>query len=441
MPKAHMKLARCAGRIFDRPLLMEPEEAESLAYTFLDLIAAKEDGGTIETETPLLEDRPLYEVVGSTAIIRCIGPLVQRHDWLASFCGFVAYERLNTHIAAAKADTNVKRVVMEYDTPGGEVNGIKETADGLYALAQEKEVIAVVNDRCCSSGYFLASQCTRIVVSPTSQIGNIGCIRMHREFSEAEKMAGVKTTLIHYGRKKVFGNNSEPLSEEATDYIQAFVDTYGELFVTAVGRGRGPKFNADAARESEAATYVGEDAVTAGLADEIGYLEETLRSPVGEYPSPENDQEDPMANQNSKPTQGGNENSNPAQTQAQEPAIDVEAIKREARAEGAKAEQDRQSAIKALDEAKDRPKLTETLCGMADMTAEMAKPILAGAAVETPAKPDANAQAAADLSTQMDQNENLAGKVGSDAPAATDTGTGNVSFLADRQRKRYGMTS
>lgn len=444
---------RAASRIFDTPLLMRQAEAESIANTFLQLVAQKGEGEPLSLETTIVEDRPVYEVIGKTAIIRVIGPLVQRHDWLASVCGMVAFERLNTHIRAAHNDSNIERVVFEFDTPGGEVSGVVETAELIADLTLEKETIAQVNDCCCSCGYWLAAQCGEIVVTPTSVVGSIGILIMHREYSAAEEAAGVKTTYITFGDKKVAGNQSEPLSDEGEAELQRIVDQMGELFITSVGNGRGDKFDKEDARNSQASVFVGEDAVASGLADRIGYLDHTLRSPLGDFVNTET-----MENQ-----MGTRTNTKPAATNGAaaetETNIDVDAIKAQAFAEGEasglKKEGERRAAVRALDSAKDHPLQAENLLDTTDLSAEAIDKVLKGSPPESPSEPAPNGESAETNETtdtpapaaQKTFAERLAeneAKAKAAAEAAANGATGveqkTAGTFADKMRARAGIS-
>jgi hypothetical protein len=80
---------------------------------------------------------------------------------------------------------------------------------------------------------------------------------------------GMRVTLIHSGQHKVDGNPYEPLPEEVRGDIQGEIDVLRFLFAETVAAGRGARLTQDAALATEAATYRGADAVTAGLADEV----------------------------------------------------------------------------------------------------------------------------------------------------------------------------
>ena len=85
-------------------------------------------------------------------------------------------------------------------------------------------------------------------------------------------MEGFRTTTVYAGAAKNDFNPHETLKDGARRTLQAEVDRVYRLFVHTVARNRG--LTADAVRATEARLFFGEDAVAAGLADEVG----TLRS-------------------------------------------------------------------------------------------------------------------------------------------------------------------
>jgi ClpP class serine protease len=95
----------------------------------------------------------------------------------------------------------------------------------------------------------------------------VGVICMHVDWSRALDGAGATVTLIRYGDRKAEGTEYEPLSRSAFAAIQADVNVMGELFVQTVARNR--NLTIKAVSDTQAATFMGRDAVLAGLADAV----------------------------------------------------------------------------------------------------------------------------------------------------------------------------
>jgi signal peptide peptidase SppA len=210
------------------------------------------------------------------AVVPVLGPLVARGDWLTELFGASVYGEIGDAVEAALADPSVRGVVMEIDSPGGEVAGMFDLADRLGALRQSagKPLWAVASESATSAAYAIASAAERIYVPRTGEVGSIGIVAAHVDQSGSDAKAGLAWTFIHAGARKLDGNPHEPLSDPARAAIQADVDAlYGEL-VGLVARNR--NLTPEAVRATEAAIYRGRAGVALGLADRIGTVETAL---------------------------------------------------------------------------------------------------------------------------------------------------------------------
>jgi signal peptide peptidase SppA len=210
------------------------------------------------------------------AVVPVLGPLVARGDWLTELFGASVYGEVGDAVAAALADPSVRGVVMEIDSPGGEVAGMFDLVDRLGALRQSvaKPLWAVASESATSAAYAIASAAERIYVTRTGEVGSIGVVAAHIDQSGADAKAGLAWTFIHAGARKLDGNPHEPLSDPARAAVQADVDAlYGEL-VALVARNR--NLAPEAVRGTEAAIYRGRAGIAMGLADRIGTVETAL---------------------------------------------------------------------------------------------------------------------------------------------------------------------
>ena len=110
----------------------------------------------------------------------------------------------------------------------------------------------------------------------TGGLGSIGVVAVHVDRSARDAMEGFRTTTVYAGAAKNDFNPHETLKDGARQTLQAEVDRVYALFVDTVARNRG--LTADAVRTTEARLFFGEDAVRAGLADEVGNVRESLAS-------------------------------------------------------------------------------------------------------------------------------------------------------------------
>jgi signal peptide peptidase SppA len=217
-----------------------------------------------------------YKVTSDgTAIIRIVGELVNRGEWLDAESGLISYEGLKHQAATAEADPLVKNVVVDMSTPGGEAVGCFDCAAAFRRLSAVKPVIGFVNGWACSAGYALLSQCSRIVSIPEGRVGSIGVLMMHVDYSVALQLEGVKPTFLFAGSHKVDGNPFAPLPADVQARFQSQIDETYAMFVSTVAAGRA-SLTEDAIRATQASIYSGADALALGLIDSVGTFEDLL---------------------------------------------------------------------------------------------------------------------------------------------------------------------
>jgi signal peptide peptidase SppA len=217
-----------------------------------------------------------HQLVGGIAILPVVGPLVARGDWFSEMLGATTYCDLAHAVADAFADPGSQGVLLEIDSPGGEVGGLFDLIEEILRLKAEvgKPLWAVASEAALSAAYAIASAADRLFVTQTGEIGSVGVVAVHVDESAADAKAGLKWTLVHAGAHKVDGNPHEALSASGLGAIQADVDAlHGEL-VQLVARNRA--MTAEAIRATEASVYRGARGVAAGLADDVGTLRQAL---------------------------------------------------------------------------------------------------------------------------------------------------------------------
>ncbi|MBX4899492.1 S49 family peptidase [Rhizobium bangladeshense] len=184
------------------------------------------------------------------------------------------YVYISKALERGLADPQVKGIAFIIDSPGGHVAGNFDLADKIFAARGKKPIHAFAAENAYSAAYSIASACKTVTVARTGGVGSIGVVTVHLDVSKAIDGAGLKVTLIHYGKHKVDGNAYESLSAGAKARIQARIDGLGELFVSTVARNRA--MDAQAVRDTEALTFGAEEAVSLGLADRVGVLDDAI---------------------------------------------------------------------------------------------------------------------------------------------------------------------
>ncbi|EPK2672624.1 S49 family peptidase, partial [Citrobacter freundii] len=129
----------------------------------------------------------------------------------------------------------------DINSGGGAAAGCKELADYIYQSRETKPITAIVNFNAFSAAYFIASACSKIVISQTSGVGSIGVIMEHLDTSKLEENVGVKFTALYRGDNKNNATPHAPLSESALAMIDKMLDDMYEIFTSSVAEYRGLK--------------------------------------------------------------------------------------------------------------------------------------------------------------------------------------------------------
>lgn len=274
-----MRFAHLATRLFNTPLAIRPEKAEVIMAALAERLGvsqiARLDGGPLGASALGGWDEPGYvsdggyDMVSDTgiAMIPVQGTLVQKLGTLRPYSGMTGYDGLRESILRAHADDQVRAIVLDVDSPGGEVAGCFDLVDTIYGLRGEKPTWAILSESAYSAAYAIASAADRIIVPRTGGVGSIGVITMHVDWSRALDDAGFAVTFITYGDRKADFHPEKPLTKEALEAAQADINTMGELFVETVARNR--NLSAQAVRDTQAACFMGESGVSRGLADAV----------------------------------------------------------------------------------------------------------------------------------------------------------------------------
>lgn len=208
------------------------------------------------------------------AVIPVYGTLVKRTLGLNAVSGLTSYQSIAEQLDTALADPAIQSIVLDIDSPGGEVNGAFDLADRIYAARTHKPICAIANDSAFSAAYAIASAADRVYVAQTGGVGSIGVIAMHVDQSAKDARDGLSYTPIYAGSHKNDLSPHEPLADSAREGLQREVDRLYQLFVAQVVRNR--NLSTAAITTTEAGLLFGAEAVSAGFADGVASLEQVL---------------------------------------------------------------------------------------------------------------------------------------------------------------------
>jgi len=216
------------------------------------------------------------QMVGSIAVIPVFGTIAPRMNMFLQFSGGTSSEMLKAQIRQAAEDDSVQGIVLDIDSPGGSVYGIPEVAEEVFQAREKKPIVAVANPIAASAAYYIASAASEVVVTPSGEVGSIGVIFIHEDYSEQDKMLGIKTTLIKAGKYKGEANPWEPLSKEDREELQRLAEILYRDFLQSVARGRNLKVPQVREEFGQGRMVLAKEALAKRMVDRIETMDRVL---------------------------------------------------------------------------------------------------------------------------------------------------------------------
>ena len=212
-------------------------------------------------------------------ILRLHGVLTQRemvHPIFGPLDG-TALDQVGLDLKAAAADPAVDQVLLEIDSPGGEVAGVRELAALIRETRGSKPVVAIANSEASSAGYWLGAQADEFFATTGGMVGGVGVYRAHEDLSKAMEMEGVHITFISAGKYKVEGNPFAPLNEAARRHMQYEVDEVHNAMLADIGKGRAMAVDTVRRTFGQGRVLRPEQAKTAGMIDGVLTIDQVLQ--------------------------------------------------------------------------------------------------------------------------------------------------------------------
>ena len=174
-------------------------------------------------------------------------------------------------IRAAVKDDAVKAIIIDLDTPGGEVTASDEIYHELKLC--KKPVVAMMNSLAASGGYYVACGADRIVANRNTMTGSIGVIIASVNISELLDWAKVKPEFYTSGKMKAMLNPATPTTEEEEKVIRALVmDAYNDFAGIVAEARKIPLEKITNGELGDGRVFDGKQALENGLVDELGYF-------------------------------------------------------------------------------------------------------------------------------------------------------------------------
>jgi ClpP class serine protease len=235
-----------------------------------------------------LQNAQDVRVRDGVAVIPIVGPIFRYANLFTQMSGATSIEIFARDLRAALDDPQVKAILLEINSPGGQADGINEAANMIAAA--DKPLIAYVSGLGASGAYWLAAAAQEIVIDATAQLGSIGVVMAVPQKGDP--------TIVEFVSSQSPAKRPDVSTPEGRAQHQMRVDALAQVFIESIARFRGVSPDAVLSRFGAGGVKVGAQAVAAGMADRAGSLETTLAQLAGGY--------EPKRRKNQRPKQGAN---------------------------------------------------------------------------------------------------------------------------------------
>jgi ClpP class serine protease len=219
---------------------------------------------------PLQNTRTVTHREG-VAVLPVGGPIFRYGNLLTEISGATSVEVLATDFRAALDDPDIRGIVLEIDSPGGQIAGISEFADQVAAAG--KPTVAYISDLGASAGYWIASAAEQVIIRDTAAAGSVGVVATLRRDKKDDRIQIVSS---QSPRKRV-----DPDTEDGRAVLQTVVDDIADVFIGRVASYRDVSTDHVLEHFGQGGLLVGKNAVRAGLADGLGSLESIIAGLAG----------------------------------------------------------------------------------------------------------------------------------------------------------------
>lgn len=167
-------------------------------------------------------------------------------------------------IEEARRDPSIKAVVLQLDSPGGEVAPTEGLYLELQSLRREMPVVSSIEGMAASGAFYVAIATDPIYAKPSSTVGNVGV------WGFIPPDLGVDEVILASGPFKLTASNRAEFMRWIEGMKQEFVET--------VFSQRGERMSISREDLSQGLVYSGRESLRLGLIDQLGSHSEAIRA-------------------------------------------------------------------------------------------------------------------------------------------------------------------
>ncbi len=253
------------------------------ASVFINLILAvgafRRFGGGTAVEEPTPSFREVIVQRGTRGNWDKIAVIPMRGLISSSLGGNVGdsmVDDMRLALQQARDDDRVRAVVLEIDSPGGEVTASDIIYNWVVKTRAKKPVVVYMDSLAASGGYYVACGGKYLMANETTITGSIGVIIQTLNYEQLFNKIGLASVVFKSGKFKDMLNGARQVTPEEREYVQSFVMKTYEKFLGIVAKER--NLPADQLRNGIADGRIlsGKDALDNKLIDGVGQIEDAF---------------------------------------------------------------------------------------------------------------------------------------------------------------------
>ena len=177
----------------------------------------------------------------------------------------------------AREDKNVRAIILEIDSPGGEVTASDVIYNAVVRARAKKPVVVYMDSVAASGGYYIACGGKYLMANETTITGSIGVIIQTLNYEQLFNKIGLASVVFKSGKFKDMLNGARPITPEEREYVQGFVMETYEKFLGIVARERNLPAEGLRTTVADGRILSGRAAQENKLIDGLGQIEDAYR--------------------------------------------------------------------------------------------------------------------------------------------------------------------
>ncbi len=251
----------------------------SLFINFVLVIAAFQRLGGVREPEPIPRFREILLQRGARGTTDKVALITMRGLISSSIPGTVGdsmVDDLRAALQQAREDDRVKAIVLEIDSPGGEVTASDAIYSAVVKARARKPVVVYMDSLAASGGYYVSCGGKFLMASDTTITGSIGVIIQTLNYEQLFNKVGLASVIFKSGKFKDMLNGARPITPEERELVQSFIMKTYDKFLGIVAMER--NLPADLLRNTIADGRIlsGKEAFDSKLIDGLGQFEDAF---------------------------------------------------------------------------------------------------------------------------------------------------------------------